>query len=191
SAAPSPTALRLAVSAMAVTVAKVPLSAPSVLGPACSVSCAAPSRTNRAASASSGSSIVMVTSARPIGGRLVVPLKMQSAMRSARSDLWLCSPSTHEIASTTLDLPHPLGPTMQVVPVPLKVTTVRSQNDLKPTISTLRSLSKVSPFGLTRAVPEMVAARQGPNARRETTQYSSAGGFFVRRARRYFGTHNV
>ncbi len=35
---------------------------------------------------------------------------------------------------------------MQVVPVPLKVTTVRSQKDLKPTISTLRSLSKVSPF---------------------------------------------
>jgi hypothetical protein len=60
--------------------------------------------------------------------------------------LWLCSPSTHEIASTTFDFPHPFGPTMQVVPVPLNVTTVRSQNDLKPTISTFRSLSKVSPF---------------------------------------------
>ena len=35
---------------------------------------------------------------------------------------------------------------MQVVPVPLNVTTVRSQNDLKPTISTLRSLSKLSPL---------------------------------------------
>src|SRR6202047_4511012 len=88
----------------------------------------------------------MVTSAIPKGGRLVVPLKMQSAMRSARRDLWLCSPSTQEMASTTLDLPQPLGPTMQVVPLPLKVTTVRSQKDLKPTISTLRSLSKVSPF---------------------------------------------
>src|SRR5712664_113965 len=103
--------------------------------------------TKRAASASSGSSMVMVTSARPSGGRLVVPLKMQSAMRSARSDLWLCSPRTQEMASTTLDLPQPLGPTMQVVPEPLKVTTVRSQNDLKPTISTFRSLSKMSPFG--------------------------------------------
>ena len=50
------------------------------------------------------------------------------------------------MASTTFDFPQPLGPTMQVVPVPLKVTTVRSQKDLKPTISTLRSLSKVSPF---------------------------------------------
>jgi hypothetical protein len=75
-----------------------------------------------------------------------VPLKMQSAMRSARSDLWLCSPKTHEIASTTLDLPQPFGPTMQVVPIPLNVTTVRSQNDLNPVISTFRSLSKVAPF---------------------------------------------
>src|SRR5271156_1448527 len=107
---------------------------------------AAFSRTKRAASASSGSSMVMVTSARPIGGRFMVPLKMQSDMRPARRDLWLCSPSTQLMASTTLDLPQPFGPTMQVVPVPLKVTTVRSQKDLKPTISTLRSLSKVSPF---------------------------------------------
>src|SRR5882757_1238728 len=106
----------------------------------------ADSITKRAASASSGSSMVMVTSARPRGGRFVVPLKMQSAMRSARSDLWLCSPRTQEMASTTLDLPQPLGPTMQVVPEPLKVTTVRSQNDLKPTISTFRSFSKMSPL---------------------------------------------
>src|SRR5215469_3018318 len=105
-----------------------------------------PSMTKRAASASSGSSMVRVTSARPMGGRLVVPLKIQSAMRSARRDLWLCSPRTQLIASTTLDLPQPLGPTMQVVPMPLKVTTVRSQKDLKPTISTFRSLSKLSPL---------------------------------------------
>ena len=91
--------------------------------------------------------MVMVTSAIPNGGRFVVPLKMQSAMRSARSDLWLCSPNTQEMASTTLDFPQPFGPTMHVVPEPLNVTTVRSQNDLKPTISTFRSLSKMSPFG--------------------------------------------
>src|SRR5262249_45833512 len=107
---------------------------------------AAPSITKRAASASSGSSIVMVTSAIPKGGRFVVPLKMQSAMRSARKDLWLCSPSTQEMASTTFDLPQPFGPTIHVVPEPLNVTTVRSQNDLKPTISTFRSLSKASPL---------------------------------------------
>src|SRR5207237_10642310 len=107
---------------------------------------AAPSNTNRAASASSGSSIVMVTSAMPSGGRFVVPLKMQSAMRSARRDLWLCSPSTQEIASTTFDLPQPFGPTIHVVPDALNVTRLLSQNDLKHTISTFRSLRKVSPF---------------------------------------------
>src|SRR5437899_4374583 len=104
------------------------------------------SSTKRAASARSGSSMVIVTSASPSGGRLVVPLKIQSAMRSARSDLWLCSPRTQEMASTTLDLPQPFGPTMQVVPDPLNATTVRSQNDLKPTISTFRSFSKISPL---------------------------------------------
>src|SRR5215472_7002657 len=77
----------------------------------------------------------------PIGGRLAVPLKMQSDMRSARSILWLCSPRTQEMASTTLDLPQPLGPTMQVIPVPLKVIGVFSQKDLKPSNSTFRSLS--------------------------------------------------
>ncbi len=35
---------------------------------------------------------------------------------------------------------------MHVVPVPLNVTAVRSQNDLNPVISTFRSLSKVSPL---------------------------------------------
>jgi hypothetical protein len=35
------------------------------------------------------------------------------------------------MASTTLDLPHPFGPTMQVMPVPLNVIGVFSQKDLK------------------------------------------------------------
>ena len=73
-----------------------------------------------------------------------MPLKMQSDIRSARRLLWLCSPSTQEMASTILDLPQPLGPTMQVSPVPLKATWVRSKNDLNPTISTFLSLSKVT-----------------------------------------------
>ena len=33
-----------------------------------------------------------------------------------RNDFELCSPSTQEIASTILDLPHPFGPTMAVTP---------------------------------------------------------------------------
>ena len=70
-----------------------------------------------------------------------MPLKMQSDIRSARSCLWLCSPSTQEIASTTFDLPQPLGPTMHVIPLPLKVIGVFSKNDLNPSNSTLRSFS--------------------------------------------------
>src|SRR5713226_1780204 len=108
---------------------------------------APPSRTNFAASTTSGSTSVSVTSDSPIGGRFAVPLKMQSDIRSARSDLWLCSPRTQEMASTMLDLPQPLGPMIHVSPLPLKVICVFSQNDLKPTNSTLRSFSKISPLG--------------------------------------------
>src|SRR6266446_4026421 len=140
---------------------------------------AALSITKRAASASSGSSMVMVTSASPSGGRLVVPLKMQSAIGSARSDLWLCSPRTQEMASTTLDLPQPFGPTIHVVPDPLNVTTVRSQNDLKPTISTFRSFSKMSPLSLKSRQIKVDAnnsysvhpGSRGNRTRRETTLY--------------------
>src|ERR1700674_5855595 len=139
------------------------------------VSDTALSITKRAASANSGSSMVMVTSASPSGGRLVVPFKMQSAIRSARSDLWLCSPRTQEMASTTLDLPQPLGPTMQVVPVPLKVTVVRSQKDLKPAISTFRSLSKLSSLYPPPRQHGHPRDRR-PMARKETTFCSSRGG---------------
>ncbi len=53
---------------------------------------------------------VTVTSAMPTGLRLVVPLKMTSSMRSPRSVLADCSPRTQRTASTTFDLPQPLGP---------------------------------------------------------------------------------
>src|SRR5712692_7695495 len=132
---------------------------------------AAPSIMNRAASASSGSSSVIITSERPMGGRLAVPLKMQSDMRSARRDLWLCSPRTQEMASTTLDLPQPLGPTMHVVPLPLNVIAVRSQNDLKPIRSTLRSLSKCASPGLY----DIIRRNMRP-AQAETKILSSSGG---------------
>jgi hypothetical protein len=45
------------------------------------------------------------------------------------------------MASTTFDLPHPFGPTMQVIPLPLNRIGVFPQNDLNPSNSTLRSLS--------------------------------------------------
>src|SRR5208282_3157256 len=49
------------------------------------------------------------------------------------------------MASTILDLPQPLGPTMPVTPSCPKVVTVLSQKDLKPSISILRSFSKLGP----------------------------------------------
>src|SRR4051794_26377355 len=61
-------------------------------------------------------SIVSRTSARPSGGRPEVPAKMTSSILPPRRDFAPCSPITHASASTTFDLPEPLGPTMQVIP---------------------------------------------------------------------------
>src|SRR5690349_7611495 len=60
--------------------------------------------------------MVSATSARPSGGRPDVPAKMTSSILPPRRDLAPCSPITQASASTTLDLPEPLGPTMQVMP---------------------------------------------------------------------------
>ena len=67
-------------------------------------------------SAPSVLSMVSVTSARPSGGRPAVPAKMTSSILPPRSALAPCSPSTQAMASTTLDLPEPLGPTTAVMP---------------------------------------------------------------------------
>src|SRR5208282_6054653 len=53
-----------------------------------------------------------------------------------RSRVGACSPSTHRIASTTFDLPHPLGPTTAVIPG-AKPIVVESRKDLKPSSSRL------------------------------------------------------
>src|SRR5215207_3496925 len=75
--------------------------------------------------------MVNVTSARPSGARPVVPAKITSSILPPRSAFAPCSPSTQEIASTTLDLPDPLGPTTQVMPGS-KRRVVAEANDLKP-----------------------------------------------------------
>ena len=72
-----------------------------------------------------------VTEAMPEGDRPAAPAKMTSIISLPRSDLLERSPSTHLMASTTLDLPHPLGPTTPVMSSS-KVNSVRSANDLKP-----------------------------------------------------------
>ena len=65
------------------------------------------------------------------GGEPSEPAKITSSMPLPRSRRGACSPITQRIASTTFDLPQPLGPTTPVMPG-LNETTVLSTNDLKP-----------------------------------------------------------
>src|SRR6188472_2427202 len=106
-------------------------------------------------SAPSVLSIVRRTSARPSGGRDDVPAKMTSSILPPRSDLAPCSPMTHASASTTLDLPEPLGPTTAVMPGS-KRSVVEDAKDLKPFMvrdlrcTVARSLPSRSPVVLHR-----------------------------------------
>src|ERR1700749_1101908 len=82
--------------------------------------------------------MVSVTSARPNGARPAVPAKMTSSILPPRSALAPCSPSTQAMASTTLDLPEPLGPTTQGMPGSSR-SVVAEAKDLKPlTVRLLR-----------------------------------------------------
>src|SRR6202035_3413842 len=76
-------------------------------------------------------SMVSVTSARPSGGREVVPAKTTSSILPPRRLLAPCSPITQERASRMFDLPEPLGPTTQVMPGSRR-SVVAEANDLKP-----------------------------------------------------------
>ena len=76
-------------------------------------------------------SMVTETSARPSGARPLVPAKITSSILPPRKDLAPCSPITQERASTTFDLPEPLGPTTQVIPGS-KSRLVEEAKDLKP-----------------------------------------------------------
>src|SRR3954454_5351477 len=82
-------------------------------------------------SAPSPLSIVSVTSARPSGGRPAGPAKMTSSILPPRNALAPCSPRTQAIASTTLDLPEPFGPTTAVMPGSNR-RVVAEAKDLKP-----------------------------------------------------------
>src|SRR6266511_3164875 len=63
---------------------------------------------------------------------------MTSSILPPRSALAPCSPRTHAIASTTLDLPEPLGPTTEVMPGS-SFNVVADAKDLKPlTVKLLR-----------------------------------------------------
>src|ERR1700677_3425732 len=100
-------------------------------------------------SAPSVLSMVSVTSARPSGGRPEVPAKTTSSILPPRSDLAPCSPMTQEKASTTLDLPDPLGPTTQVMPGSKRID-VAEANDLKPRRDRVLTYTRGLPLPLLR-----------------------------------------
>src|SRR5712692_9950031 len=66
---------------------------------------------------------------------------MTSFISAPRRCLTRCSPKTQAIASATLLLPQPLGPTTLVIPSPVKMRSVWSAKDLKPVISRRLSLN--------------------------------------------------
>ena len=85
-------------------------------------------------------SMVRETSARPRGERDEVPAKMTSSILADRSERGPWAPSTQVTASTTLDLPLPLGPTTTVIPGS-NSSTVGSAKDLNPfMLSDLRNI---------------------------------------------------
>src|SRR3954463_10266385 len=84
-----------------------------------------------------------ITSARPRGARPDVPAKMTSSILPPRRLLTPCSPITQAIASTTLLLPEPFGPTTQVMPGS-KRRVVGAAKDLKPlSVRLLRCTSRL------------------------------------------------
>src|ERR1700749_4319498 len=90
-------------------------------------------------------SMVSVTSARPSGGREVVPAKTTSSILPPRRDLAPCSPITQDRASTMLDLPEPFGPTTQVMPGSRR-RVVAEAKDLKPRRVRLFRYKSAPPF---------------------------------------------
>jgi len=80
---------------------------------------------------------VSETSAMPVAARLSLPAKITSSIERPRRCFALCSPIAQRMASTTLLLPQPLGPTTPVTPSSKEKTT-RSANDLNPVISRRR-----------------------------------------------------
>src|SRR5688572_27564291 len=99
---------------------------------------------NSIGSARAAFSSVRETSAMPAGPTPSAPLKMTSSISSPRTDLYDSVPRTHLTASTTLDLPHPLGPTMQVTPGS-KTISVFWAKDLNPHISSFFSCMSLAP----------------------------------------------
>ena len=120
---------------------------------------------------STGLSKVSVTLAQPRGLRVALPAKMTSIIAEPRRLLALRSPSTHLMASTTLLLPQPLGPTMPMTGAS-KVNSVVSAKLLKPLrVSLARRIFRTSCH---RADPSMGPAAHGTRQPLASTGHSIA-----------------
>src|SRR3954453_6421894 len=109
--------------------------------------------------------MVSVTSARPRCARPDVPAKMTSSILPPRKAFAPCSPSTQAIASTTLLLPEPFGPTTQVMPGSNR-SVVAEAKDLNPrSVSDLRCTK----------LPDRFPRRPGQAARVDAENLSPRG----------------
>src|SRR3954447_25373795 len=94
---------------------------------------------------------------------------MTSSILPPRSVLAPCSPITQASASTTFDLPDPLGPTTQVTPGS-KANVVGCANDLKPLSVRLFKYTQANlPDDRARAAPERRTRPDGVAGRRHTS----------------------
>src|SRR5580698_11533084 len=103
--------------------------------------------------------MVSDTSARPRAGRSADPAKMTSSIFDDRTVRGPWAPSTQATASTTLDLPLPLGPTTTVTPGS-SCSVEGSAKDLKPL--------RVSDFRNTVGHPTCRTERDADGAGRPT-----------------------
>src|SRR3954451_23367050 len=120
--------------------------------------------------------MVSVTSARPNAGRPAVPAKMTSSILPPRRLLAPCSPSTQAMASTTLDLPDPFGPTTAVMPGSRR-RVVADAKDLKPLSVRLDRCtgSGSQPGGRLRRGPEGTCGGGGAGGTDESGPRAASG----------------
>src|SRR5262245_41091399 len=94
---------------------------------------------------------------------------MTSSILLPRRLLALCSPITQVMASATLLLPQPFGPTMAVTPLS-KASSERSEKDLNPLISR-RSRRMDTPRLARPEDPDATAFSAGWDAERQTDRF--------------------